>query len=191
MASQRAGAFLRALAAHCRGGGWERVPEEWRTAADRAARQVAERAVTEPSFRGALVDAVAVAERLEATAAGLPIGERPVLEVLLLAVEGLGFAVKERARLVLGEVGVDAVYQDSATTVEFAAVRASLLEYLAGHPVEIWRLSDGQAECALQWWKTYVRQMLLDREPGVHLLRNLVHACDGPDADYLLGRLPS
>ena len=103
--------------------------------------------------------------------------------------EGLGFEVEVSARLVLGEAGVDAVYANTVSTAEFAEIRPGLISYLASDEIEVWRLSGRQAGCALQWWKTYARQMLVDREPGVHLLRNLVHACDGPDASYLSGRL--
>lgn len=183
----RAGAFLRALAAGC--GGAAEVPAEWAAAAGRAARQVAERAVTEPAFQGTILDAAGAARRLETAAARLAGGAVATPHALRAAAEGLGFEVEASARLVLGEAGVDAVYAGTVTTAEFAVIRPDLIGYLARDEIEVWRLSGGQAGCALQWWKTYARQMLVDREPGVHLLRNLVHACDGPDAGYLSGRL--
>ena len=56
---------------------------------------------------------------------------------------------------------------------------------LAGE-LQITRQAVAKHLAALQHWKTYVRHLLLERSPnGGHLLRNLVHVCDGPDADYL------
>ncbi|MEV0845510.1 hypothetical protein AB0J21_06400 [Streptomyces sp. NPDC049954] len=129
----------------------------------------------------------ATAERLR-QAARLPWGgPEPTRDVLRRAVRQLGFEVEAERQLVLGERGVEAVYAGATATVQFDRIRAELVEYLASDPVEVWLLSGRQAACALQWWKTYVRHMLLDRQPGEYLLRNLVHVCDGPDAGYLAG----
>ncbi|MFD7629326.1 hypothetical protein ACFV7Q_25425 [Streptomyces sp. NPDC059851] len=186
---QRAAALLSALAARCADDGPEGVGEPWRTGAERAATQIAERARGEAAFQGTLTDADEAAVRLRDVAGRLSPGAISTREVLRLSVQGLGFVLEAERRVVLGEAGVDAVYGGATTTVEFDRVRADLVDYLAADSVEVWLLNGKQAECALQWWKTYVRHMLLDRKPGEYLLRNLVHVCDGPDADYLAGRL--
>lgn len=186
---QRAAALLTALAARCAGDGLEGVAETWRGGAERAATQIAERARSEPAFRGALIDPDSAAVRLQWTSRALGPGPVPTRDVLRAAIEGLGFELEAERRVVLGERGVEAVYAGATTTVEFEEVRKDLVEYLAADPVEVWLLSDRQEECALQWWKTYVRHMLLDRRPGEYLLRNLVHVCDGADAGYLRGRV--
>ncbi|NBM14465.1 hypothetical protein [Streptomyces sp. GC420] len=186
---QRAAALLTALAARCAGDGLEGVAEAWRTGAQRAATQIAERAGTEPAFRGTLIAPDAAAVRLQQASHVLGSGPVPTRDVLRAAVEGLGFELEAERRVVLGERGVEAVYAGTTTTVEFEDVRKDLVDYLAADSVEVWLLSDRQEECALQWWKTYVRHMLLDRRPGEYLLRNLVHVCDGADADYLRGRV--
>jgi hypothetical protein len=189
---ERAAAMLMALAVHCLGGdGRHRIPAQWKASADRAALQVAERAATEPSFRGSLTNARAVANRLDAAADTMKASSASTRHVLMLALDGLGFTVRESARLVLGESGVDLVYGHGVTTTDYWTVRSDLMEYLAECHIEVWTLAASQEECALQWWKTYARQMLLNREPGMHLLRNLVHVCEGPDAVYLVGRLTS
>ncbi|MFJ1647529.1 hypothetical protein [Streptomyces sp. NPDC088258] len=184
---RRAAGFFAALAAQCAGDGPESLVEPWRTGAERAAIQIAERARTEEGFRGTLVGPECAAERLRQAGRLLWSGPEPTWGVLRRAVRQLGFEVEAERRLILGKRGVEAVYAGATTTVQFGRVRAELVDYLASDPIEVWLLSGRQAACALQWWKTYVRHMLLDCEPGEYLLRNLVHVCDGPDAGYLAG----
>ncbi|MDX3854218.1 hypothetical protein [Streptomyces sp. AK02-01A] len=187
---ERAVALLTALAGMCSGtGAGTLVPVPWRSAAERAAVQVSERARTETPFQGAVREGGTASAQLLKMVDALPAGVVATSELLELSLGGLGFGVRSAHRLVLGEVGVDAVYAGATTTTEYEPVRARLLEYLAAEEVEVWDLEAGQAACVLQWWKTYVRHLLLDRRPGEYLLRNLVHVCDGPDADYLLGRV--
>lgn len=189
---RRAVALLAALADHCAGRGPGDLTGPWRVRAGRAATQITERAWTEPAFRGTLVEPNAAAERLGRAAhealSAVPAPAR-TRDVLRATVEGLGFQVESARQVVLGKQGVEAVYAEATTTVEFEQVRRDLVDYLADEPVEIWMLAGVQAECVLQWWKTYVRHMLLDRRPGEYLLRNLVHVCDGVDAEYLAGLL--
>jgi hypothetical protein len=186
---QRAGALLAALAARCGKNGLAGVDGRWRPAAERAAVQISERARSEPTFRGALHGAQGAHARLTRAAAILGPGPVSTSAVLRTCVEGLGFAVQMARRIILREAGVTAVYGGATTTVEFEEVRTALFDYLATEPVDVWVLSGEQDACVLQWWKTYVRHMLLDRRPGEYLMRNLVHVCDGSDADYLQRRL--
>ncbi|MFF9349488.1 hypothetical protein [Streptomyces sp. NPDC014734] len=185
----RAAGFYAALAAQCAGEGPEGLVEPWRTSARRAATQIAERAQTEEAFRGMVVAPDAAAERLRQASRLLADGPEQTRGVVRRAVRLLGFEVEAERQVVLGEAGVEEVYGGATTTVEFERVRADLVNYLASDPVEVWLLSGRQDPCVLQWWKTYVRHMLLDRKPGEYLLRNLVHVCDGPDAAYLAGLL--
>ncbi|WP_207309429.1 hypothetical protein, partial [Streptomyces kasugaensis] len=186
---ERAVALLSALAAMCCASYPVEVDCARRPAVRRAAVQVAERSATESAFRGTVYRPEAAAALLAASAQALPAGPSATRDVLRLAVEGLGFSVGAEHRLVLGEQGVDAVYGGVTTTVEFGQVRSDLVAYLAAEEVDVWLLSGGQEACVLQWWKTYVRHVLLDRRPGEYLLRNLVHVCDGPDGEYLIGRV--
>lgn len=49
----------------------------------------------------------------------------------------------------------------------------------------VWLAGD-QHPAVLQHWKTYVRHILVSRPAtSEHLLRDLVHVCEGPDADHL------
>ncbi|KIF76096.1 hypothetical protein QR77_23850 [Streptomyces sp. 150FB] len=189
MARERAVALLTALAGMCSGTGTSLVPGLWRPPAERAAVQVSERARTEAAFQGTAREGGTASARLLGVVETLPFGVVETRELLELSLAGLGFGIRSAHRLVLGKAGVDAVYAGATTTTEYELVRARLLEYLAADEVEVWDLDGGQAGCVLQWWKTYVRHLLLDRRPGEYLLRNLVHVCEGPDAGYLLGRV--
>ncbi|TRV79509.1 hypothetical protein FKN01_10190 [Streptomyces sp. 130] len=185
----RAAGFYAALAAQCAGDGPEGLAEPWRTSARRAAARIAERARTEEAFRATVVAPDAAAERLRQAGRLLWDGPEQIRDVVRRAVRLLGFEVEAERRVVLGEAGVGAVYGGAATTVESGRVRAGLMHHPASDPVEVWLLSGRQDPCVLQWWQTYARHMLVDREPGEHPPRNLVHVCDGPDAAYLAGLL--
>ncbi|MFI6579474.1 NUDIX domain-containing protein [Nocardiopsis sp. NPDC050513] len=157
--------------------------------ADRAARQVRERAESEPAFAGRPRHGGECSARLLGLAELLPPGAIATADLLTLSLEGIGFSVTHHADHTLSEQDVDAIYQE-ATAADYRELRPQLIDYLAGQPVRVLWLDGDQHPALLQHWKTYVRHLLLERPPGGgHLLRNLVHVCEGEDAHYLTSTL--
>lgn len=150
-----------------------------------ANRQIVERAVSELAFRGQVAAAVDCVERLARAAASWPDEPQPTVAVLRRSVECFGFQLASSAEVILTEADVDSIYRGATSTANYEQVRAALLAYLVGHPIHLWKLAGVQDRAVLQWWKTYVRHILMDREPGTYPLRNLVHVCEGPDEVYL------
>lgn len=161
------------------------LPPDIAETANRAIRQVRERADSEPSFAGELRHQSHCAARLLELADVFNGETIPTWEVLTISLSGLGFRASRHVTHTVTAGDVDAIYGDT-TAEKYRHLRPLLVDYLAGHTVRVSWLTGDQHPAALQHWKTYVRHHLLQRPPGGgHLLRNLVHVCEGPDADYL------
>lgn len=181
----RAASLLLALSHHC--GATVALPRAADLAGNRAARQIRERAATEPSFTGTIRDAAGCAMSLQATAERMSgTGCVPTVAAVTAALRGLGYGIEHVAEHCCTEHDVDAIYAEQ-TAGDYPAIRAELLDYLAGQPIRVYWLRGEQQPCALQYWKTYVRHVLQTgrRIEGEYQLRNLVHVCEGPDASYL------
>lgn len=191
--ADRARAFLLGLAAMCRGGrSLEGVPRAYVAAASNAARQARERATTEPTFVGEPIHPESLSAQL-ATEADAFCGSETVATSIVLqaAIRGLGFTVVASRIHVCNEADVDGIYSATTTTSSYSSVRDQLLDYLVGHELLIWWLEGEQPAALLEWWKTFARHVLIDRDPDEHLLVNLVHVCGEEDARYLQRLRPS
>lgn len=176
---QRVEGLLLALARYC--GHSAAVAPELAESAERAAQQISERAATEPSFAGTPRDCGGCVQDLLALNEHLPRRPLATIKALLISLRGLGFRVTHQTDHLMTIADVDAVYAE-----EYQQIRPQLIDYLVGNPVRVVWLAGDQHPAALQAWKTYVRHILVSRPAtGEHLLRNLVHVCEGPDADHL------
>lgn len=110
LVGQRASAMLVALAWHCRGG-TDVIDARVREAAEDAHKQVLERARMEPSFAETLLNSSLCAARLENSATELcGAVSVPLVVAGDLALVGLGFNVRCRARLTVSTRDVDEIY---------------------------------------------------------------------------------
>jgi len=180
----RASSLLFALASACDSSDLSFIPENLRALAGRAAKQIHERSMTELTFKGSVAHKQESATRLRQSVSLLEDETLPTLSVLRQSIEGLGFSIEEAYRHVCTESDVEAIYPSHPG--RSGDIHLELIDYLVGHPIEIWWLSGEQHPCVLQWWKTYVRHLFKDRLPNQeYLIRNLVHVCDGEDRLYL------
>jgi hypothetical protein len=185
-----AAALLLALAVACEPSSSVTVPSPYARAAQRAAHQIRERARGESTFRGRPRRPVQCVRRLADLADSIDsLPDVRTVAALRLALAGMGFQLEVCRSHFCTAADVDGIYGLTTTTVAYATVRTQLCEYLVGREIEVWWLRGDQAAAMLEWWKTYVRHLLLPRPQGTYLLRNLVHVCEIPDQAYLSERL--
>ena len=183
----RASAFLLTLASICASEHDSvTVPPQHGEAAEAARRQVRERAETESSFRGEVQDSAAVIARLCTRARSVAhLSGVPVRQLLIEALEGLGFRIVEVTPHQCTAEDVGNIYGFDPYAETLDSVPRQLLGYLAGQPTLVVRIEGTQSGATLEWWKTAARHILIDREGSNYLLVNLVHVCERSDAAYL------
>lgn len=144
-----------------------------------AVRQIRERAVSEASFRGEVLEPGAMATSLllyaEENFCGGRLDVAEVLEGGLRCLNGGGFCAK---KLTLSPGNVETIYSGSD-----GDIMTRLHEYLDGREVVL--VDTGNTEVfVLQWWKTFSRHYFLDYSRERYPLRNLIHVAE-EDSGYL------
>ena len=146
---------------------------------EEAVRQIRERAVSEASFRGEVLEPGVMATSLLLYAEEHFCGGRPdvagVLEGGLRCLSGGGFCAK---KLTLSPGNVETIYSGSD-----GDIMVRLHEYLDGREVVLADIGNTEV-FVLQWWKTFSRHYFLDYSRERYPLRNLIHVAE-EDSGYL------
>lgn len=146
---------------------------------EEAVRQIRERAASEVSFRGEVLEPGILAKAfLSYSQENFREGQLNVADVLKGGLECLSDGPLDTRQITLSSYDVTMIYQGTDTDV-----LNDLHEYLDWHEVLLVDMGSTSV-FILQWWKTFCRHFFLDYSREKYPLRNLMHVAE-EDRVYL------